>query len=459
MKNETIVGLDIGTTKIACFVGQKQDNGKVKILGYGKCDSLGVERGVVINIKLASESITRAVNMAADRSGYDIHEVYVGVAGQHIKSKNCSGSIMIPADHPYILEEDVEQLTQQQYGINLQPGEEIIHLFPQTYYVDGVEIHCDPVGVKGNKLECVFHMVTGNRHNLECITHSVQNAGLLVKDLVLEPVASSLATLDSTDMEAGVALVDIGGGTTDIAVFKEGVIRHTSVLPLAGNVITDDIREGCNVMRHQAEALKTRFGSCMPSQLNEGDYVSIPVYRNSPEREINLRILAGIIKARTQTILEQVSYEIKESCYEKQLIGGLVLTGGGAKLKHIKDFAAFETGFQTRIGMPNEHLTDDNDAEINHPMYATSIGLVLYGIEKSEAEQNPEDEVIEEPIAPAPNPTSEMDLEGVEQVNGPDKEGDKPEGKKKTSGWAILQKKVEDFLSKTIKGDDSYGID
>ena len=405
MTNEIIVGLDIGTTKIACFVGQRQENKKVKILGYGKCESLGVERGAVLNIKLAAESIKKAVTLAQDMAEYDIREVYVGVAGQHIRSNSSKGTIMIPSNQPYILEEDVKRLIDQQYGVSLLPGEEIVHLFPQTFRVDDQEISCDPVGVKANKLECDFHMVTGNTANIECIKHAVEIAGLRIRGLVLEPVASSYACLDERALEAGVALVDIGGGTTDIALFKEGIIRHTSVLAFAGNVITNDIKEGCTVMKNQAEALKTRFGSCMPSQVNEDDYVSIPVFKGAPEKEIGLRHLANIIKARTEQILEQVNYEIQQSGYGKQLIAGLVLTGGGANLKHIKDLASYITCIDTRIGLPNEHLDPSTPKELVHPMYSTGIGLVLYGIEQSEQSQQPEPQEEKEPeVAEMPQP-------------------------------------------------------
>lgn len=422
MKNEIIVGLDIGTTKIACFVGQKQENGKVKILGYGKTDSLGVDRGIVRNIRLASESIKKAVSLAQEMADYEITEVYAGVAGQHIKSLSTQGSVMIDPNQLYIEEEDVQRLIQQQRGINLLPGEEIVHLFPQTYFVDGEELtNCEPVGVKGNKLDCVFHMVTGNSTNLECIKHSVVGAGLKLKGLVLEPVASSYSVLDDREREAGIALVDIGGGTTDIAVFQDSIIRHTSVLPLAGNAITNDIKEGCGVMKNQAEALKTRFGCCMPQEVHEDEYVSIPVFRGGSEREIGLRYLANIIKDRTETILEQVNFEIQQSGFGKKLIAGLVLTGGGAQLKNIKEYAAFITGIDTRIGMPNEHLDASTPKELIHPMYATGIGLVLYGIEQSELMQGKEEIEVEnnkENIAPPPAEENEsIDFHMEEDVS------------------------------------------
>lgn len=393
--NEIIVGLDIGTTKIACFIGQKNENtGKLRILGYGKTDSVGVERGVVRNIRSTAESISKAVEIASDMAKVDVEEVYVGIAGQHIKSIENQGSIMIPPDHKYIEREDVEKLIEDQHHIMLGPGEEIIHVFPQTFIVDGEELsnEVSPIGVAGKQLKASFHIVTGNTTNLLNIHDSVELAGLKIKDVVLEPVASAYAVLDEGDRSAGVALVDIGGGTTDIAIFHESIIRHTCVLPLAGNAITNDIKEGCKILKPQAETLKTRFGCCLPQNVSENDIVSIPGIRSQPSREICMKTLACIIKARTENILELVDYEIKMSNYDKRLLAGVVLTGGGAKMRNIKELAEFITSTDTRIGLPDEHVDADTPKELIHPMYATGIGLVLYGIEQSEKGKNNEEE-------------------------------------------------------------------
>ncbi len=384
MNSEIIVGLDIGTTKIACFVGQAIEGGKLKILGYGKTESIGVERGVVRNIKNTAESIQKAVEEASNQANVDIREVYVGIAGQHIKSMQNRGSIMIPQTHKIIEEEDVQRLINDQKNIMLSPGEEIIHILPQCFYVDGEELSVDPVGVSGNCLEANFHIVTGNTINLRNIQESVIRAGLTVKGVVLEPIASAEAVLDNRDKDAGVALIDIGGGTTDIAIFESGVIRHTAVIPMAGNLITEDIREGCTILKAQAETLKIRFGSCLPQMVSEDDIISIPGIRNQPSREISMKTLAGIIHARTQLILEQVAREIQLSGFDKKLIGGVVLTGGGSKLRYIEQLTSYVTAIDTRLGLPNEHLSNDAPEEIIHPMYATGIGLVLYGIKETE---------------------------------------------------------------------------
>ena len=391
MENEIIVGLDIGTTKIACFVGMRVESGKVKIMGFGKTDSKGVEHGVVKSITDTSESIRRAVKDAADQADVDIDEVWVGIAGQHIQSRPSHGNIMIPADHRLIEQEDVDRIINEQYNTMLQPGEEIIHIFPQQYIVDREPLsrEISPVGVVGKMLEADFHMVTANVQNLQYIKYAVQDAGLHIAGVVLEPVASAKAVLDDADRDAGVAMVDIGGGTTDVAIFYDGIIRHTEVLPLAGNAITNDIREGCNILKKQAESLKIKFGSCLVSAVSENDVIAIPGIRSQAPREIYVKTLAGIINARTRMILEQVDYSIKVSNYHKKLIAGIALTGGGAQLKNIKELCELITATDTRIGIPNEHLDTTSVAfdELAHPMYATGIGLVLYGIEQSERDR------------------------------------------------------------------------
>ena len=445
-ENEYIVGLDIGTTKIACFIGRRSQKGKIEIVGFGRTDSIGVERGVVRNIRSTADSIRHAVADASEMAKYEVKEVYVGIAGQHIKSSSNQGSIMIPSDHRMIEEEDVKRLIDDQYHILLEPGEEIIHVFPQSFIVDNDELgpEISPVGVAGKCLMANFHIVTGNTTNLHNIRDAVEDAGLVIKDVVLEPIASALAVLDEREKGAGVALVDIGGGTTDIAVFQEGIIRHTSVLPLAGNVITNDIRENCKILKHQAESLKTKFGSCMPTTVNQNDIISIPGIRNQAPREISVRTLAGIIKSRMQLILEQVQYELQISGYENQLFAGVVLTGGGSKLMNVKEFAEFVIGIDTRVGTPDDHIDKETSIQfddLSHPMYATGIGLVIYGIQQEEQQA-------------AANKTSEKKEEVVseviEETTADDKKNDKKtkkEKKKRTDDGRSFGVTVKDWLT------------
>lgn len=414
-----IVGLDIGTTKIACFVGERAPNDKIRIIGFGKTESVGVERGIVKNIKDTAKSIQKAVADASEMAKYDITEVYVGIAGHHIKSRTNHGSIMIPEEHRQIERSDVERLIENQYRLMLEPGEEIIHVFPQTFIVDNdmLDVEINPVGVAGKCLEANFHIVTGNAANIRNIRDAVVLAGLTIKGVVLEPIASAYAVLDERDKNAGVALVDIGGGTTDIAIFQDGIIRHTSVLPLAGNIITQDIHDNCKILKHQAESLKTKFGSCLPNCVNEDIIISIPGIRNQEPREISVKTLAGIIKGRMQLILEQVQYEIQTSNFEQHLIAGVVLTGGGARMKNIKELSEIVIGIDSRIGTPDEHLDQQGSVtfeDLSHPMYATGIGLVIYGILEKEENERSEKEKKEasmdsiEEIAPTETPSNEV---------------------------------------------------
>ena len=388
METEIIVGLDIGTTKIACFIGHRAEGGKIKILGHGKTESVGVNRGVVSNIELTSQSIQKAVKEAEMQSGVEVGEVYVGIAGQHIKSMQNRGNIMIHRENNIITKEDLDRLIDDQHKLMLQPGEEIIHVLSQDFFVDGEVLNTTPIGVAGNCLEGNFHIITGHATNIKNIYWSVKAAGYDVKGVVLEPIASAEAVLDQRDKDAGVALIDIGGGTTDVAIFHDGIIRHTAVIPMAGNSITDDIKNGCHIVRTQAEALKVKFGSCLASANPEDQIIAIPGIRNKQAKEISMKTLAGIIEARMEMILEQTLHEIKISGLSSSLIGGIVLTGGGGVIKHAVQLNEYLTGIDTRIGNPDEHLTTDSvGEELAHPMYATGIGLVIYGIKMSESKK------------------------------------------------------------------------
>jgi cell division protein FtsA len=377
--NEIIVGLDIGTTKICAIVGRKNEYGKLDILGVGKAESAGVSRGVVTNIQKTVAAIKLAVDQAAAKSNVDVKVVHVGIAGQHIKSLRHRGTIVRGNGEDEIEQMDIDRLIQDMHRLVMQPGEEIIHVIPQEYIVDKEHGIKDPIGMAGVKLEGNFHIITGQVTAAKNIDRCVTKAGLKVADLILEPIASSEAVLTDEEKEAGVALVDIGGGTTDIAIFQDGIIRHTAVIPLGGNIITEDIKEGCTVMHKQAEALKIRFGSALADEARENEIISIPGLRGREPRESSVKNLAHIIQARVEEIFEHVYYEIKCSGYEKKLIAGIVITGGGSQLKHMAQLVEYVTGMDTRIGYPNEHLSQGMIDEVNSPMYATSIGLVLKG--------------------------------------------------------------------------------
>ncbi len=375
---EIIVGLDIGTTKIAAIVGRKNEYGKLEILGMGKAESLGVSRGVVSNIEKTVDAIRKAVREAEEESGVDIRVVNVGIAGQHIQSQQHRNMMTRNSTDDEISQDDIDKLIDMMARIPQQPGYEVIHVLPQEYIVDNEVGIKDPIGMSGIRLEANFHIITGQMTAANNLNKCVQKAGLSVSDLILEPLASSEAVLSEEEKEAGVVLVDIGGGTTDIAIFQDGIIRHTAVIPFGGNIITEDIKEGCTVLKQQAELLKVRFGSALASETQDNEIVSIPGLRGREPKEISVKNLANIIQARVEEIVEMVHYEIKASGFEKKLIAGIVLTGGGAQLKNLRPLVEYMTGMDVRVGSPNEHLAK-GDQEIKSPMYATGIGLVLMG--------------------------------------------------------------------------------
>ncbi|MEC8616324.1 MAG: cell division protein FtsA [Bacteroidota bacterium] len=381
---EIVVGLDIGTTKIACLVGRKTEHGKIEILGVGKAPSLGVTRGVVSNIEKTVQSIRAAVEEAEAKSGVEINVVNVGIAGQHIKSLQHRGMITRDTIDEEISQKDVDELIDDMYKLVMMPGEEIIHVLPQEYIVDREPGIKDPIGMSGVQLEANFHIITGQIAAAKNIFKCVNKAGLEVAELILEPLASSSAVLSEEEKEAGVALIDIGGGTTDIAIFHDGIIRHTAVIPFGGNVITEDIKEGCTIMHRQAELLKTKFGAALPQATQDNEIVCIPGLRGRDPKEISVKNLANIISARMSEIIEHIYFEIKNSGFDKKLIGGIVVTGGGSQLKHINQLMEFTTGIDSRIGYPNEHLSANTNINVTSPLFATGVGLVAKGFEQFE---------------------------------------------------------------------------
>jgi cell division protein FtsA len=385
-----VVGLDIGTTKICVTVGRRSEHGKIEVLGMGKAESAGVTRGVVSNIQKTVQAIILAVEEASAQSNVDVKIVNVGIAGQHIKSLQHRGILTRKELNTEIQRKDIDKLIEDMYKLVMPPGEEIIHVLPQEFTVDNEPGIKDPIGMAGVRLEANFHIISGHVSAVKNILKCVGNAGLETQELILEPLASSESVLSEEEKEAGVVLVDIGGGTTDLAIFHEGIIRHTAVIPFGGNSVTEDIREGCSVMRNQAELLKTRFGSALAEENKENEIICVPGLRGREPKEISVKNLAYVIQARMEEIIEHVYYEIKSSGYEKKLIAGIVITGGGAQLKHLPQLVEFVTGLDSRIGYPNEHLAK-NDVlpknvydELKSPMYATGIGLLIKGIQKAE---------------------------------------------------------------------------
>ena len=426
MEKENIaVGLDIGTTKIVAMIGKKNEYGKLEILGIGKAKSLGVARGVVSNITQTIQSIQQAISEAENNSGFKINDVVVGIAGQHIRSIQHTDYVIRNKPEEVINGSDIQMLIDQVNKLAMLPGEEIIHVLPQEFKIDGQCEIKEPIGMYGGRLEASFHVVVGQAASIRNVGRCIQNAGIELSGLTLEPLASADAVLSQEEKEAGVALIDIGGGTTDLAIFKDGIIRHTAVIPFGGNVITDDIKEGCSIIEKQAELLKVKFGSAWPGENKDNEIVSIPGLRGREPKEISLKNLSKIIHARVVEIIEQVFNEIKEYGHEdprNKLIAGIVLTGGGAELKHIKQIVEYITGMDTRIGYPNEHLAGNSDEEISSPLYATAVGLVMNSISNNKnsayrvedvgsftervTESQPSKSIVDEPIK---EPTSQVE--------------------------------------------------
>ncbi len=385
-----VVGLDIGTTKICVIVGRRNGQRKIEILGIGKAESAGVTRGVVSNIQKTVQGIVLAVDEASSQSNVDCKIVNVGIAGQHIKSLQHRGILTRKDLNNEIQRKDIDKLIEDMYKLVMPPGEEIIHVLPQEFTVDNEPGIKDPIGMAGVRLEANFHIISGHVSAVKNILKCVGNAGLETQELILEPLASSESVLSDEEKEAGVVLVDIGGGTTDLAIFHEGIIRHTAVIPFGGNSVTEDIREGCSVMRNQAELLKTRFGSALADENKENEIICVPGLRGREPKEISVKNLAYVIQARMEEIIEHIYYEIKSSGYEKKLIAGIVITGGGAQLKHLSQLVEYVTGLDCRIGYPNEHLAKNEVLpknvydDLKSPMYATGIGLLIKGIHKAE---------------------------------------------------------------------------
>ena len=383
------VGLDIGTTKIVAMVGEKNQFNKVKVIGVGKSQSLGVHRGVVNNITQTIQSIKIAIDEAQSKSGIEVKEVAVGIAGQHIRSLQHSDYITRENPDEVINDNDIDKLIDQVYKLVMLPGEEIIHVLPQDFKVDGQSEIKEPIGMYGSRLEANFHIVVGQVSSIRNIGKCIKSSGLEMGDITLEPLASSDAVLSNEEKEAGVALIDIGGGTTDVAIFKDGIIKHTAVIPFGGNVITEDIKEGCSIIGNQAEQLKIKFGSAWPGENKDSEIVSIPGLRGRDPKEISLKTLSKIINARVVEIIEQAYLEIKNYGHEdskKKLIAGIVLTGGGSQLRHLKQLTEYVTGMDTRIGFPGEHLAGDSD-EYN-PIYSTAVGLLMKAIENNTEDEN-----------------------------------------------------------------------
>ena len=376
-----IVGLDIGTTKIAAIAGRKNEFGKLEILGFGRANSNGVQHGMVLNIDQTITAIQQAlVNCYASNPNLTISEVYVGIAGHHIKSLQTRGDIVRQNLEEEIKQDEIDRLVADQYRTYIPAGDQIIDVIPQEFTVDNFQNIPNPIGYSGVKVGANFHIITGDKNAIRNINRSVEKAGLQTRDLVLQPLASAAAVMCDQDLEAGVAIVDIGGGTTDLAVFYEGILKHTAVIPFGGENITNDIKTGLGVLKTQAEQMKIQFGSALSDEAKSNAFITIPGLRGMAPKEISVKNLANIIQARMSEIMDFVSYHLKQVGLDNRMLnGGVILTGGGSQLKHLIQLTEYVTGLNARIGFPNEHLSGGHIEELSKPMYSTCIGLILKG--------------------------------------------------------------------------------
>ncbi len=437
MKTPLVLALDIGTTKVCALAGFRNEFGRIEITGIGKVKSEGVTKGVVSNIDKTVKAIKEAVSTAEINCGKKFSTVYVGIAGQHIKSLQHHGLLVRKDVNSEIDENDINRLIEDMYKLVLPPGDKILHVIPQEFIVDNEQGIVDPIGMSGVRLEANFHIITGQVTASRNIFKVVEKADLQVADLTLEPIASATSVLNDEEKEAGVALVDIGGGTTDVTIFKDGIIRHTAVIPFGGNVVTGDIQEGLSVMRDQAEKLKVKFGSALAEEIVDNRLIVIPGYRGKDVKEISEKNLARIIQARMEEILDFVAWEISRSGYQNKLLAGIVLTGGGSLLRDIDLLTELHTGMISRLGEPTEHLAHGYNGELTSPIYATGIGLLIHGIKQGKFEEEIQNEVIE---------TSNNEFEF--EIAGFDKEID-GEKKPKPSWWNKLTSYTKEFFEST----------
>ena len=439
-----IVGLDIGTTKIAAIAGRKNEHGKLEILGFGKAPSNGVKHGQVLNIDFTVRAINQALkNCFESNPDLEIKEVYVGIAGHHIKSLQTRGDIVRNDAELEIQAHEVELLIQNQRKTFIPAGDQIIDVIPQDFHVDSITNIKDPIGYNGVKVGANFHIITGDKNAIRNINRAVTRCDLVIKDLVLQPLASSGSVMNDIDFEAGVVILDIGGGTSDIAVFHDGILKHTAVIPFGGENITSDIQMGLGVLKSQAEAMKVQFGSALASEANANAYITIPGIRGLPPKEISVKSLSEIIQARMNEIFDFVVYHLKQVGLDnKALNGGVILTGGGAQLKHLIQLTEYATGLNARIGLPTEHLAPNHIEELKKPMYSTCIGLILKGYNDFEKKYKDFDEQFKLVAVP-----KSLKNEVVEEQEKNNSEQTKlPKGREKINLWDKFQKSIIDLF-------------
>lgn len=385
--NNMIVGLDIGTTKIATVVGYRNENGLIDVVGYGLSQSTGVEFGQILNINKTVEGISLSKNMATERSRQEISDVYVGIAGHHIKTSIYNHHMLRGGNKNPIGMEEIEALKNEVFDVTVPPGEEIIDVIPQRYIIDNNRISLDPIGEMGNEVNGTYQVITGQQSEVDKIRLCCEKSVLTPKDIILEPLASGISCLSEEEKKNGVVLVDIGGGTSDLIIFMDGKPVYTKVIPIGGNIVTRDIATVCQISEDLAEKLKIKHGTCIVDKSDSDNMITIPKPYGQEPIQIDENYLAQIINCRVQEeIINPIKEEIKRSGYEKRLFAGLVLTGGGSKLRHIKELCQYNMNLPTRIGIPEFGFSKTMSNDLKQPNYATALGLLKYGIEIEEGE-------------------------------------------------------------------------
>ncbi len=446
MYNDHIAILDIGTTKIVALVGQQTPEGKLHILGYGEEESEGVNRGLVTNVNEAATSIKNAVDKAKKQSGIEFKDVFVGIAGQNIVSHQSRHSIAI-SEEDVIDEKHVELLTKEVYNMALEPGQKILHVFPQEYMIDN-QVITNPVGTMGKQLSANFHLSIGKERAIRIIEKCIEKVGLNIIKIILEPVASAEAVLSADEKEAGTVLVDIGGGTSDVIVFKNNNIKHTAVIPIGGKAITKDLHKGCKILEKQAEELKVQHGSAIADLVKDTEFATVEGITGRQAREISCKTVAQIIEARVIEIIDTIYYEVKNAMPINEIAGGITLTGGGALLKNIAQIFNFRTGLETNIAYPSKYTYSDNKA-FDDPRYATAIGLMLKGVgymEQIAQKQNTQEE------KPVEKEQQDINLDTHNEENKDEKQESKEKNKKSLKN---IFNKISKFI---VPDDDSESL-
>ena len=376
-----IVGLDIGTSKVVAIVGEITPEGKIEIVGLGSHPSRGLKKGVVVNIESTVQSIQRAIEEAELMAGCQINSVYTGIAGSHIKSLNSHGIVAIK--NREVSEEDLDRVIDAARAVAIPADQRILHVLPQEFIIDNQEGIREPIGMSGVRLEAKVHLVTGAVGAAQNIIKCVRRCGLEVDDVILEQLASSYSVLTEDEKELGVCLVDIGGGTTDIAVFTDGAIRHTAVIPIAGDQVTNDIAVALRTPTQYAEEIKIKYACALRQLANADETIEVPSVGDRPPRKLSRQTLAEVVEPRYDELLGLVQAELRRSGFEEMIAAGIVLTGGSAKMEGVIDLAEEIFHMPVRLGLP-QYVSGLSDV-VSNPIYSTGVGLLLFGEQHRQA--------------------------------------------------------------------------